>query len=253
MYSLQLDFDADNNVTIAGLAKCWRWSRNKARNFLNRINVEITYPDESRYKQNQKGTLSILPSSSCKAQPKLIDNKDLSWKNEAEEKRTDIGQILDRSGADQGQANFNDINGLEERKDMVRTDRGQKGDRGRATTKDTNTNTDITTTPPNPQTFYSKDFETFWEAYPKKVGKEYAYKCWCVPKKKNRMPSLQDILDKLEAQKESYDWTKENGRYIPNPSTYINQGRWFDAVKPRSIFSNKTVDTINNLKGLELS
>jgi hypothetical protein len=32
----------------------------------------------------------------------------------------------------------------------------------------------------------------------------------------------------LKRQKNSHDWTKENGQYIPNPATWLNQGRWMD-------------------------
>lgn len=69
----------------------------------------------------------------------------------------------------------------------------------------------------------SHDFETFWHTYPKKVGKDAALKSWNKAK-----PFLDDVLNALYWQKESEQWKRENGKYIPNPSTYINQGRWKD-------------------------
>lgn len=69
----------------------------------------------------------------------------------------------------------------------------------------------------------SHDFETFWHTYPKKVGKDAALKSWNKAK-----PFLDDVLNALYWQKDSEQWKRENGKYIPNPSTYINQGRWKD-------------------------
>lgn len=67
------------------------------------------------------------------------------------------------------------------------------------------------------------DFDMFWIAYPKKVGKEAARKAWA---KAN--PELATVLNALEWQKVSPQWFKNNGQYIPNPSTWINQHRWED-------------------------
>ena len=35
-------------------------------------------------------------------------------------------------------------------------------------------------------------------------------------------------MDDVARKKISYDWTKENGRFIPMPATYLNQRRWED-------------------------
>jgi hypothetical protein len=69
-------------------------------------------------------------------------------------------------------------------------------------------------------------FEQFWQAYPKKTGKEAAAKAW----KKIARPAetLVQILDALAWQTKSEQWLKERGQYIPNPATYLNQGRWQD-------------------------
>ena len=67
------------------------------------------------------------------------------------------------------------------------------------------------------------DFDMFWIAYPKKVGKEAARKAWA---KAN--PELATVLNALEWQKVSPQWFKNNGQYIPNPSTWLNQHRFLD-------------------------
>lgn len=67
------------------------------------------------------------------------------------------------------------------------------------------------------------EFDVFWSYYPKKVGKEAARRSWDKVK-----PILKDVLNALYWQKESDQWAKSNGQFIPNPATYLNQGRWQD-------------------------
>lgn len=68
-------------------------------------------------------------------------------------------------------------------------------------------------------------FDRFWSAYPNKVGKDAARRAWSKAKGK---PKIEDMLAILEQQKTWPKWTKDNGAYIPNPSTWLNQGRWND-------------------------
>jgi hypothetical protein len=74
---------------------------------------------------------------------------------------------------------------------------------------------------------YMDDFDLFWMTYPKKVGKEAARKAWI---KAN--PNLTIVLNTLSWQKESNQWFVNNGKFIPNPATWINQHRW-DDEQPR--------------------
>ena len=68
-------------------------------------------------------------------------------------------------------------------------------------------------------------FEKFWSVYPKKVGKEAARKAFA----KVKAP-VDTLISAVEAQKSSAQWTKDNGQYIPNPATWLNQGRWEDVL-----------------------
>jgi hypothetical protein len=67
---------------------------------------------------------------------------------------------------------------------------------------------------------YTEDFTIFWSAYPKKTGKDAAYKSWTKYK-----PRLDDVMYALSWQQDSDQWKRG---YIPNPATYLNQGRWKD-------------------------
>jgi len=66
-------------------------------------------------------------------------------------------------------------------------------------------------------------FEMFWNVYPKKVGKGLALKTWTKYK-----PPITAILLALQWQIESKQWRKQDGDFIPNPTTYLNQERWTD-------------------------
>lgn len=97
-----------------------------------------------------------------------------------------------------------------------------------------NTNTNISTntnkdTPPTPSKSGSDRFDLFWRAYPKKIGKAYAKKCF---DKLNPSAELTERMIKaIEEQKRSLEWKRDNGQYIPNPSTWLNQGRWDDELR----------------------
>jgi len=71
-------------------------------------------------------------------------------------------------------------------------------------------------------------FKTFWSAYPKKVGKGAAEKSF---KKYKPDDSLLSVMMKaICTQKDSDQWKKDGGQYIPNPATWLNQRRWEDEV-----------------------
>ena len=74
-----------------------------------------------------------------------------------------------------------------------------------------------------------EDFELFWKEYPKKVGKEAARKSWVINK-----PPIDLVLDSLRWQKRTTQWSKSDGQFIPNPTTWLNQGRWQDEVQEDS-------------------
>ena len=40
------------------------------------------------------------------------------------------------------------------------------------------------------------------------------------------------LIAAIERQKQSQQWIKDDGQYIPNPATWLNQGRWEDEVTP---------------------
>lgn len=87
--------------------------------------------------------------------------------------------------------------------------------------------------PPYPPKEKSKDeeidyFEKFWKEYPRKVGKGAARKSFLKLKPNNEL--LNKMLTALAKQKRTEQWTRDNGKYIPHPATWLNQERWDDEV-----------------------
>ncbi len=73
---------------------------------------------------------------------------------------------------------------------------------------------------------YPEGFEAFWNAYPKgrKVARPRAIRAWRKIKPSERLA----VYSGLEAWKRSDQWVKEHGRYIPHPSTFLNDRMWED-------------------------
>lgn len=88
-------------------------------------------------------------------------------------------------------------------------------------------------------------FDRFWEVWPKKVAKSRAKSAWDRAVKERRI-----VLDIFDGAKKAVrdeqitidalirnveergrldrQWIKDDGEYIPNPATFINQSRWLD-------------------------
>jgi hypothetical protein len=70
------------------------------------------------------------------------------------------------------------------------------------------------------------EFEVFWNAYPRRIGKGDALKAWM--KRNGSLPGLDVVLKAIESARQSDQWQKENGRFIPYPATWLNRGSWAD-------------------------
>ena len=69
-------------------------------------------------------------------------------------------------------------------------------------------------------------FEDFWSKYPNRKGKGNAEKWW---HRHRPSPALQtQIRDGLERAIASAEWAKDDGRYIPHPTTWLNARGWED-------------------------
>lgn len=76
---------------------------------------------------------------------------------------------------------------------------------------------------------YAQEFEQFWEAFPHKVGKKVAWRAW---EKATDRPGIVEILQAIARAKRGERWQRG---YIPNPATWLNQGRWADVVETPAV------------------
>lgn len=71
-------------------------------------------------------------------------------------------------------------------------------------------------------------FERFWDAYPRKTGKDAAWKEWLKRSPSNDLTDA--MIGKVHEQRASTQWLKDAGEYIPHPRTWLHQGRWQDEI-----------------------
>lgn len=76
-------------------------------------------------------------------------------------------------------------------------------------------------------------FNQFWKAYPKKINKKGCYNSF--KKIKGLRDEMPLIMQAIEALKLTPAWQKNNGQFIPYPTTFINQERWKDDIEKPSI------------------
>lgn len=90
-------------------------------------------------------------------------------------------------------------------------------------------------------------FEKFWQAYPRKESKPKAAESFGRLQPTEAL--LAKIIGSIEQRRLSHDWTKDGGKYIPHPSTFLNQRRWEDEVtnvKPKTP-GQRTADNLRLL------
>jgi hypothetical protein len=93
-------------------------------------------------------------------------------------------------------------------------------------------------------------FDSFWDLYPRKVGKPAALKAWNGLNVDQKQKAAKAILVWVDA------WYKTTDKqYIPHPSTWLNQHRFNDDVDmavPEEKESAPKTEVEWNHKGLEL-
>lgn len=82
-------------------------------------------------------------------------------------------------------------------------------------------------------------FEQFWTIYPRKEKKKVAKQTWFKICPDNE--TVAKILSSIGMCKETPQWKDQNGRFVPHPSTFLNQERWKDET-PQTTNSPKTID-----------
>ena len=71
-------------------------------------------------------------------------------------------------------------------------------------------------------------FGAFWIKYPRKTAKQDAEKAWAKLKPDADLQSI--LITAVDRQAKSLDWTKDGGKFIPHPATWLNGKRWDDQL-----------------------
>lgn len=90
------------------------------------------------------------------------------------------------------------------------------------------------------------DFEEFWKAYPRRVGKGKARAAFIKAIKKT---TLTIMLDAIDWQRNQPGWLKDGGSFVPHPATWLNQERWEDEPFQAPPVSEKTLRSMRAIYG----
>jgi hypothetical protein len=93
-------------------------------------------------------------------------------------------------------------------------------------------------------------FDDFWKVYPKKVNKKDAFKAF--KSIKNVEQLLPDILADVEMKKNTNDWQRENGRFIPYPASYLRGERWNDVNEIANMQAYQNELVLNDIQNFNL-
>lgn len=76
MYSLQLDYDKSNSITVSGCASRWGWSRSKVSKFLSDNEIVIVYDKDTKSLKKQRGFIDIHQDKKRALKEHKDDNKE---------------------------------------------------------------------------------------------------------------------------------------------------------------------------------
>jgi len=79
-------------------------------------------------------------------------------------------------------------------------------------------------------TYDDPGFQAFWSAYPKKQAKVSALKAF--EKINPDRVLLSQMIGAIEERRNTEQWQKDSGQFIPNPATWLNNRRWEDELEP---------------------
>lgn len=95
-------------------------------------------------------------------------------------------------------------------------------------------------------------FERFWKIYPRHTAKQTARQAWDKLKLKPNDPRIDEMRHGLAVAKQSRDWLKDDGQFIPHAATWLKQARWTDEIKPANVIPMGGMEARNESKAVAL-
>lgn len=83
-------------------------------------------------------------------------------------------------------------------------------------------------------------FDKFWDLYPRKINKKKSKQIFLSLAKKKDF-DFEKVLSELLKQTKLESWTKDNGQFIPHPTTWLNGEKWNDEIESTTL--NFTINT----------
>ena len=86
-------------------------------------------------------------------------------------------------------------------------------------------------------TWIPVQFEKFWKEYPRKVAKQGTIKAFTkiIKKQRDIKEFMELLLESLAFWKAQDQWTRDKGKFIPYPASWLNAGHWRDSAEERSM------------------
>jgi hypothetical protein len=104
--------------------------------------------------------------------------------------------------------------------------------------KPENSHNESKTTKPKQKREYSEGFLRFWESYPKKEDKPDAFRAFNNALGRTGL-DVEELIARIKHaliwQKASDKWNESDGKFIPQPATYLNGDRWEDQSTEEAI------------------
>lgn len=67
----------------------------------------------------------------------------------------------------------------------------------------------------------------------------------------DKLPDIQELLSIVKMQSFSDNWSKDNGKFIPHPATWINGNRWEDEVNLTDYEKMKAINAHTGMSALD--
>ena len=86
---------------------------------------------------------------------------------------------------------------------------------------------------PSPSPYAQQElsgFADFYGLYPRKVARGEAEKAWKALKPDDALKAR--IITAIRAQRENPEWSRDGGKFIPHPATWLRARRWEDEAAP---------------------
>lgn len=81
------------------------------------------------------------------------------------------------------------------------------------------------------KTIYTSVFESFWNVYPRKIGKRTAFKSWLAANKRGNGAVIYNGAKRLAEQVDA----GKDLRYVPHPATWLNRDGWLDEEETKQL------------------